>query len=262
VAGGPDAATFAPHGIATRALGNHGVELLVVEHGGGQFVDRFVLDVRSDSPPRVASATQVAMPEGTTGNSVAPLPDGGFVVTSMYDPRDPAYADAFALAKPTGAVWRHSPNTGWSTVSKVRFSAANGIAVSKDGEFVFVTEWAARRVWRIPLRKGKPVSMPVAFNPDNLRWTDAGDLLVVGQTASARALLDCEPKRLPCPMGYVVARIDPGSLGVKPLFDGDDASYAASGFGSGTGAIQVGASLWVGTYFGDRIARFALPSSH
>ena len=60
-------------------------------------------------------------------------------------------------------------------------------------------------------------------------------------------------------MGYVVARIDPGSLSVKTIVAGDDATYASSGFGAGTGAIQIGSSLWVGTYFGDRIARFALP---
>jgi hypothetical protein len=99
----------------------------------------------------------------------------------------------------------------------------------------------------------------VTFNPDNLRWTDAGDLLVAGQTGGAREIFLCEPRRLPCPMGYVVARIDPGSLSVKTIVVGDDATYASNGFGAGTGAIQIGSSLWVGTYFGDRIARFALP---
>ena len=259
IPGGPDAATFAPHGIATRPLGEHRVELLVVEHGAGQFVDEFVLDTRGDLPPIVTSVVQVAMPEGTSGNGVAPLPDGGFVVTSMFDPRDPAFVDAFARAEPTGAVWRHSPKGGWTMLAKPRLSAANGIATSKDGETLFVTEWAARRVWRIPLRNGNPISTPVTFNPDNLRWTDAGDLLVVGQTGGARELFQCEPLRLPCPMGYVVARIDPETASVKTILAGDDASYANDGFGAGTGAIQIGSSLWVGTYFGDRIARFALP---
>jgi hypothetical protein len=43
------------------------------------------------------------------------------------------------------------------------------------------------------------------------------------------------------------------------LLTGTDDTYAASGFGSGTGAIQVGEALWIGTFFGDRVARFPMP---
>lgn len=101
--------------------------------------------------------------------------------------------------------------------------------------------------------------MPTPFLPDNLRWTDAGKLLVVGQTSDPHSLFSCQEKKLPCPMGYVVAEVDPASLSIVALLTGTDETYAASGFGSGTGAIQVGDALWIGTFFGDRVARFPMP---
>jgi len=257
VPGGPPATTFAPHGLSIWSLGARHEELLVIDHAG-DFVDRFLLRVERGVRPSIERVTRVALPPACSGNSVAAMPDGGFAVTCMSDPKDAAFVEKFVRGEATGAAFRWSTAKGWRRLSRP-MSAANGIAVSNDGKTVFVSEWAARKLWRIPLDSGEPVFVPTPFLPDNLRWTDAGKLLVVGQTSDPRSLFSCQEKKLPCPMGYVVAEVDPASLSLDALLTGTDETYAASGFGSGTGAIQVGDALWIGTFFGDSVARFPMP---
>jgi hypothetical protein len=257
IPGAPDAAIFAPHGIAARLRDGGQLELLVVDHGGGEGIDRFILEDRGRVRPEVTRVSRIASPPGTAANGVAPMPDGGFVMTSMYDPRDPEYVEKFARAEATGGIWRWSRVQGWRPLSKLRFSAANGIAVSRDGKTVFASEWAARKLWRIPVSGAEPSSVSTGFQPDNLRWMDDGQLLVAGQTADSRSLFRCQATP-PCPMGYVVASVDPRSLTLTTLLQAGQAAFEASGFGSATGAIRVGDSLWLGTFFADRIARFPL----
>jgi len=254
IPGGPPAATFAPHGLSIRSLDARHQELLAIDHDG-DVVDRFALQVEGNERPLVDRVTRVALPPACSGNGVAAMPDGGFVVTCMSDPKDGAVVDKFARGEATGAAFRWTTAKGWKRLSPP-MSAANGIAVSSDAKNVFVTEWAARRLWRIPLDTREPASVPTSFLPDNLRWTDSGKLLVVGQTSDPRTLLSCQQTKRPCPMGYVVAEVDPASLALTILWTGTDETYRATGFGSGTGAIQVGDTIWVGTFFGDRIARF------
>lgn len=249
-------AAFAPHGIAARARGGGQFELLVVDHGAGETIARMIIEVRDLRPPRVVGVSRVRLPPGVSANGVAPLHDGGFVVTSMFDPRDPAYVEKFAAQAPTGAIWRWSPGTGWHEIARPRLSGGNGIAVSRDGKTLFASEWAARRIWRVPLDGGEPRSAPTAFLPDNLRWTRAGALLVAGQNASPRGLFGCQDRKAPCPMGFTVAIVNPATLAARNRVGGDAASFTATGFGGATGAIEVGDEIWVGSFTGDRVARF------
>ncbi|MEY2931558.1 MAG: hypothetical protein RL033_2307 [Pseudomonadota bacterium] len=257
VSGGPPPATFAPHGVSLRSLDARHGELLAIDHDG-DFVDRFSLRVAGDVRPSIERVIRLALPPGCSGNSVTAMPNGGIAVTCMSDPKDAGFLDKFIRGEATGAAFCWSQARGWRRLSPP-MSAANGIAVSADGKTLFVTEWAARKLWRIPLESGEPNFVPTPFLPDNLRWTDAGKLLLVGQTSDPRALFSCQEEHRSCPMGYVVAEVDPTSLSISTLLTGTEEAYAASGFGSGTGAIQVGDTLWVGTFLGDRIARFAMP---
>lgn len=261
VAGGPDTATFAPHGINARALGNGRFELLVVDHGGGEAIDRFTLDGGNDEPPRVTDVSRIELPPGAWANGIAPMPDGGFVISSMYDPRDAAFIDKFTAGEPTGGVWRWSPDQGWRELPSPRLSGANGIATTADGKTVIVAEWALRRIWRVPLDSGAAHFVTTTFLTDNLRWTVHGDLLVAGQIAEPRELFTGSTTGKPCPMGFMVARVDPVTLAVTPLVSGDDQSFAVTGFGGATGAIQLGDDIWVGSFTGERIARFAIPAA-
>lgn len=253
----PSRAAFAPHGIDVRATRNGRFELLVVDHGGGEAIDRFSLEVHGDGSPTVEFVDRILLPPGTSANAVAATSDGGFVMTSMYDPRDPNFVAKFAAAEVTGSVWRWTELGGWKEISEPRFSAPNGIALGRDGKSVIVAEWAARRLWRIPLSNASgeaPRSVAVPFLPDNLRWTSESDLLLVGQTTVPQDLFGCRAEH--CPQGFVVARVNPETLAVSPIVHGDDVSAAKTGFGAATGAIQVGETIWVGSFMGKRLGCF------
>jgi hypothetical protein len=260
IAHAPDPARFAPHGIDIRPLGEERFELLVVDHGNGEGIDRFLLRAHGGALV-VESVSRVESPVVVWANAVAAMPDGGFVITSMYDPRDETFVAKFARAQITGGVWRWSEALGWRQLSRPTLSGGNGIAVSPDGNTVFVAEWAARRIWRVPMNGADPRSTAVPFLPDNLRWSDAGDLLIAGQTASPQEVFTCGAEGRHCPMGFVVARINPETLAVQSLLSGDDGSFAQTGFGGATGAMQVGDEVWVGSFTGSCIARYALPAA-
>ena len=112
--------TFAPHGIATRRLSADSFELLAVNHGAGEAINRLRVAVNGDRV-RAVLVDSIPLPAGAWANGVAPMPDGGFVVTSMYDPRDRAFIARFARA---GADGRRS-----SLVTIRRLDLAGGPAL-------------------------------------------------------------------------------------------------------------------------------------
>ena len=243
---------FDPHGIAARRLPEGTFELLVVDHGGGEAIDRLVLELREEGPV-VVRGDRLVQPPRTSANAVAHLPDGGFVMTSMFDPTDPNTLSRFARAEPTGQVWRWSPSNGWSRFGELQMSGANGIAVSADGRSVIACEWAARRVWRLD-ENGRPVtSVETDFLPDNLRWTSEGHLLLAGQSDRPEAVFGCGARGERCPLAFKVVRLEPESLAIEPLIVMDDSEATARGFGGATGALMVGDRIWVGSFTGQRI---------
>jgi sugar lactone lactonase YvrE len=249
-------AHFDPHGIAARRLEDGRFELLVVDHGGGEAIDRLLLDL-DDQGPIVVSGERIVQPPKTSANAVAQLPDGGFVMTSMFDPNDPETLAKFSRAEPTGRVWRWSPEGGWCCFGDLSLSGANGIAVADDGRSIIVCEWAAQRVWRLDAA-GRPVAqIRTDFLPDNLRWTSDGQLLLAGQTDRPKAVFGCIARGARCPMAYKVVRLDPVSLTPTPLIAVDEQQAARHGFGGATGAMEIGGSIWVGSFTGERIAIFS-----
>jgi hypothetical protein len=247
---------FDPHGIASRRLDDGRFELLVVDHGGGEAIDRLILEL-DDQGPVVVGGDRVIQPPRTSANAVAHLPYGGFVMTSMFDPTDTDRVPKFRNAEKTGQVWRWSPADGWSRFGELQISGANGIAVSHDGSFVIVCEWAARRVWRLDA-DGKPVaSAETDFLPDNLRWTVDEHLLLAGQKSRPEVLFGCEARGERCPLAYEVVRLNPTNLAIEPLIAADEATAAEQGFGGATGALEVGQSIWVGSFTGERLGVLA-----
>lgn len=248
---------FDPHGIDARRIAEQRYELLVVDHGDGEAIDRLTVDLRGGRPV-IVGGRQIRKPTGTSGNAVAFLPDGGFVMTSMFDPRDPGFVAKFAEARTTGGVWRWSDAGGWRRIGP-DLSGANGIAVTADGHHIVVSEWAARRIWSLSLSGAVETSTDVDFLPDNLRWRPDGNLLVAGQSARPETLFDCEARGGPCPLAFVVAAVAWPDLSVTPLLRISQAEAAQMGFGGATGALDVGSETWVASFTGEKIARFELP---
>ncbi len=249
----PNPRAFFPHGINVRRIGADRFRLYVVNHGDREAIEIYDAAAR-DNGLGATWRGCIPMPPHVWPNGVAPLPGGGVIVTNMYDPAD-RFIEKFAAGVATGGVIRWTPNTGWTTANTAGLSGANGVEVSADGRFAYVSEWAARRLWRVALDDAAPpLSVPLAFLPDNLRWTEAGRLIVAGQNARPESLFGCVEREIPCPSGFTVAEIDPATMETTTLFVGGD-----SDFGGATVALRVGTEIWVGSFRGNRIARFADP---
>src|ERR1700742_2828824 len=243
---------FDPHGIAARQLDKRSFELLVVDHGGGEAIDRLRIELR-DAGPAIVAGDRIVQPPQTSANAVVHLPDGGFIMTSMFDPTDHETLSKFALGEKTGQIWRWSPINGWCRFGPLQLSGANGVAASSDGSLVIVCEWAARRVWRLA-GDGTPVkSTQTDFLQDNLRWTKDGRLLLAGQMGRPEAVFGCEAQGQACPPAFKVVLLDPMSLQMETLIAVDESEALTAGFGGATGALEVGESVWVGSFTGERI---------
>lgn len=251
----PTMAAFAPHGVNVRRRANGELEILAVNHGGRESIEVLGLDTRGPTP-RAHWKGCVLLPHDAWANGVASLAGDELVISSMFDPHQP-YMQQFEQGQPTGYALRWSPRTGWRPASSIKFSGANGIEVSPDQHWLFVAEWARRRVWKLPLHASvAPQSIDVDFLPDNLRWTPHGDLLLAGQVATPKAVFDGVQGKAPSPAHFNVVRIQPDTLAKTLLVDAGDAQ-----FGLGTGAIQVDDMLWVGSAISHYIRRYPLVDS-
>src|SRR5438552_1284713 len=84
-------------------------------------------------------------------------------------------------------------------------------------------------------------AVPIGFRIDNIRWAPDGSLFGAGQGGAA-----------PGTQTSNVVKINPNTLKIQELIR----QANTDAFGSGTVAVQVGKELWVGSFRGDRIARF------
>ena len=135
-----DPVKFAPHGLALRVGKDGQHQLYVVNHGGRESIEIFALDARA---PQIKARWIgcVVLPEGTSGNAVAPMGDGGFVATKFFDTREGSEYSQFLARKKTSVVYRWSPGKGISIVPGGEMVGDNGMLVSPDVQCLNVTSW-------------------------------------------------------------------------------------------------------------------------
>lgn len=252
--GSPDRSVASPHGVDAEPRPDGTTDLYVVNHGGREAIEVFNLDLRDDVTMRWVGC--VPMPHGTFANAVAALPHAdGLVATNFFDPtRSDPFSQVFS-DEPSGDLMAWDPRAGWSVVPDSELAGPNGVALSPSGRTAYVAEWGARRLHRIPLGQvtdrsvvGR-ASVAVPFLPDNLRWSDSGDLLVTGQDYTVDHVRACQADDLAnCPTGVSVLAVDPRSLAITKLFEADTEDFRAP-----TVAAQVDDELWVGSVKGHRI---------
>jgi sugar lactone lactonase YvrE len=130
--------------------------------------------VTPNDPIRYADAVVVA-PDGTiyftdASTRFSPTQSGGSLGASLLDIMEQSA---------TGRVLNHDPATGKTRIVAHSLSFANGIALSSDGQTLFVNETGRYRVWKIDgraenldVRSGSPQAAVLLDNlpgyPDNL----------------------------------------------------------------------------------------------
>src|SRR6266446_561468 len=238
---------FRAHGIYLRPGKNSVHTLYVVHHGNRESIEVFEFDARP-RPPTLTWIGCAVAPDPIGLNSVAGLPDGGFITTN-FSPRgsDAAARTRMMAGENNGELWEWHTSTGWKIVPGSESAGPNGVEISKDGKWLYIGGWGSQSVIRLS-RAQTPVkkdSVAVGFRVDNLRWAPNGALLAAGQGGTA-----------PSQTSNVV-EVDPATLKFKELV-----RYPYTDpFTVSTVAIQVGRELWVGSARGDRIAIFPLPQS-
>ena len=108
--------------------------------------------------------------------------------------------------------------------------------------------WGRREIYRVPVSgRGERTRVKVDFCPDNLRWAPDGTILATGQYVNGQTLNTTH--------AWSAVRLDPTTLKVTPLVKEE----ALPQFADATTAVQVGQTLWFGTFRGDRVAYRPVP---
>lgn len=236
-----------PHGISLLKIDSTHYRLYVINHGEKETIEVFTIAITGDGPA-ASRSNSIATPPGIYANGIVALKDGSIFVTSMYT-LSTDFLPLFTAGTPTGQFWKWHPQNGWSA-DKQALCGANGIAVSPDNQFLFVAEWAVKKIWRIPLNgHGKRTSVSFDFLPDNLRWTDKGSLLITGQKATPENVFRCITDDAGRPVRYCTAELYPATLQYRVIIQGGDKT-----FDGGTVAIRLKNNYYIGSALVNSIA--------
>jgi len=246
---------FSPHGLDLAKRPDGALALLVVNHGGRESVELFEV---TDAPgaPALEWRGCVRAPEDAMLNDVAALPDGGFVATRFLSKPHPLRDTLLGvLGFSTGHVleWQHG--SGFRKVPYSDAPAPNGIAVSPDGEKLYVDVYLGDEVRVIARRSGEVLGSVEVASPDNLNWTSDGKLLVASHNAPINEVMACgQLEKGQCPFHFAIMLLDPVELRATAVYQN-----AGPPMGAGTSALRIGDELWIGTFAGDRLLRAKLP---
>jgi hypothetical protein len=229
---------FTTHGVYVAPGAGPVHRLFVVGHGARESIEIFNVDTRGELPA-VTWIGCVIAPDPIGLNSVRGLPDGGFITTNFL-PRNQQMQTMMNGTK-NGEIWEWHAASGWEKVPGSEASGANGVELSADGRTLYVAAWGSQSFFRLSrgVSPFKREEIQLGFRIDNIHWAKDGTLLTVGQVGQ----------------DWRVAKIDPVTMKVTQIYAQND----MPGFGGGTVALEVGDSLWVGSYRGDRIAIVKTP---
>lgn len=251
---------FRPHGVDVTLRPDGRTELYVVNHGGSESVE--VFEVHLDGPrPSLRWLGGVKLPGSAVGNDVAATEDG-FVVSATGDPegRSEINVELAISGADTGGVLEWSAAGSWCALPGTQINTANGVAVSPDGEWVYIGGWNSRCIRKV--RRGGATldtrTVAVSIMVDNLTWSASGRLLAAGTYGTS--MQDFLAGHFgPNPRLGIPSRVlavDPETLAAEDLVD-----YGPDTFGAATTALQVGREIWVGTARDQGLARFRFPAS-
>jgi hypothetical protein len=246
--GPPDLTKLVTHGLDVKTLKGGTYDVYLVNHGTRESIEVFQFEAAKNTAKWIGCVIE---PAGSSGNAVVSLPDRSILFTKFYDTE---VADANIAAvlqgKTTGRVYHWVPGRGIRAVPGSDFSGDNGLLVAANGDDVFINAYGSYEVWRISLSgKSPPSRVKVDFSPDNLRWAPDGSIFVTGQY-----MKDAKSGQ---PHDWGVARLQPKTMTVSMVLR----EPGSKSFDNATSAVQIGDTLWIGTFGGDRVAYVKMPIS-
>jgi hypothetical protein len=250
----PDAARFAPHGIAVGAPGPDGeVAVAAVGHQVREAIELFALSGAGQSASLRWTGC-VPLPSNATGNDVW-LDEQGSVWVTNYQPavgglRGLYYTIAGGLGLATGEVLRWRAES-WETIAGTRGPNPNGLLLMPRTEALAVAFTGSGKVGLRPLG-AEARDVEVGAHPDNLAL-GAGDTLLVAVHTSGLAMLRCRFGALPCRSPWELVEIDPAAGAASRRFRHD-----GSLVGGVSSVAEAGERLYFGAVFDDRIGMLVL----
>jgi hypothetical protein len=234
--GPPDTSNFTTHGLYVEPGGGPVYKLFVVAHGARESIEIFEVDTAGSTPVATWIGCAIA-PDPIGLNSVRGLPDGGFITTNFL-PRNstPEETQRMREGATNGELWEWHTESGWVEVPISGAAGANGLELSDDGRTIYVAAWGSQSFFRLSRGRSMPsrTEIPLGFRIDNIHWARDGMLWGVGQAG---------------PAGWKAIKIDPETLDVREVLTQADTEE----FGAGTALVEVGDTLWVGSFRGNRI---------
>ncbi|MDT8398884.1 MAG: SMP-30/gluconolactonase/LRE family protein [Pseudomonadales bacterium] len=238
-------AQVSPHGLSLSQRSDGRWQLYVVNHNVRESMEMYELLPAGESWRLVWRGCVLA---DQPYNDVAALPDGSFVATRPQAIQQQGQ-DLFAGA-PTGNVAHWTPATGEQVLPGSDYGFPNGVLVSADGRYAYVSGWTTRSFHQYDLMRQQEVGrVDFTFMPDNLTWTPDGRILAAGiKGINGNCPAD---SAAPCLQGLVVAEVDPATLGVSIVYDN-----AGKALINGTSvAIEAGGFVYVGSFQGTRLVK-------
>ncbi len=240
-----EGAEFRAHGLYLKP-GEGGVHTVyLVHHGFRESVEVFNVDA-NQTPPTLTWIGCAVAPEALTFNSVVALPDGGLAATSFRTAGMTESFDEILEGKTSGSVWEWHTDQGWTEVPESLEGGPNGLEISADGQWFYISGWGSQRFVRLS-RGRTPVekdAVDLHFRPDNIRLQTDGTVLAAGADG-----FDTPEETLH------VARIDPSTMTFERIID----RPVIEKFAACTTATQIGDEIWMGTNRGEKIGYFPVP---
>lgn len=253
---GPPPDRLRPRGFHVSDLEDGSFRLLVVNVIDTQRIERYRIDVHR-SGPFLTWEGCVTVPDTLSPNDVAALSGDNIVISHMYDPpRTTLHTVKFFLGLDTGYAVAWSPETEWVKVPGTETSFPNGIEADPATDRVFVGATYGQVFISADAFGDDARTIRIPVQSDNLTWAPDGRILSVGHTGVP--LLGTSGCRNAsgeaCSFPIAVVAIDPDSLLQETVFEHGKGLIPGASV-----ALQRGEFLYLGTVFGDRISRIALP---
>ena len=185
-----------------------------------------------------------------TADSSRRIPPRFSLRPSSRSGKGPPTFDLFS-GQPSGYVSRWIPGKGEMELPGTRAGYPNGVLVSPDGRTMYFNAWTAKEVHKYDLKEGKETGIvKLDFMPDNISWTSKKTMLAAGVKGTRG---NCPAgSSTPCIQASASPKSIPAKMEAKTVFDSEGKGALIGGVSE---ALQVGNSIYIGAFQGDRIVK-------